>query len=58
MNIMSLRFDNCPTAKWAEMVRWCENNLGVRWNKVWDHHYPYFYFGDEKACLLFTLRWA
>jgi hypothetical protein len=58
MNLITQRFDNCTTAKWAEMVFWCEDNLGVRWSKVWDHHYPYFYFKDEKVWLLFTLRWS
>jgi hypothetical protein len=58
MTVMIERFDRCPTAKWEEMVFWCEDNLGVRWSKVWDHRYPNFYFGDEKACVWFRLRWA
>jgi hypothetical protein len=39
MTKLSQRFDNCTADEWAVMVHWCEHNLGVRWEKVWDHYY-------------------
>ena len=57
MNTMILGFDNCPTAKWADMVHWCEHNIGVPRHK-WCHRYPDFFFMDEQACVWFQLKWA
>jgi hypothetical protein len=57
MNAMNQRFNYCPTDKWADMVFWCERNLGARGHK-WHHRYPDFFFMDEQACVWFRLKWS
>ena len=59
------RFDNphldlFQGGRWAEMIRWCEDNLyhGGHYEPNWHAQYPTFYFQDEREYTLFLLRWA
>ena len=59
------RFDNphldlFQGGRWAEMIRWCEDNLyhGGHYEPNWHAQYPTFYFHDEREYTLFLLRWS
>jgi hypothetical protein len=56
VNVITERFNYCPTDQWAEMVHWCEQNLDQC--RRWDHHYPNFYFVAEHEYIMFLLRWG
>jgi hypothetical protein len=54
------RFDGIDSARWREIIAWCQRNLyhGGHYEPNWRVNYPTFYFTDQREYTLFLLRWA
>jgi hypothetical protein len=54
------RFDGIDSARWHEIIAWCQDNLyhGGHYEPNWWVMYPSFYFTDQREYTLFLLRWS